>query len=241
MDEQHYEIQIVADPSADIDDTGLSAEDRRAAAAFRDEMRALDEKIAAALAIDVPAFDLPDLPNVDGDDNVTHISRSNKPGFTRPAWIAMAASVALVAVIGARLLVFDQTYPSLSAEIVAHLDHEPQALVVTSTPVAERELAEVVNSGNASIDRGVGLITYARSCVINGKVVPHLVMQGESGPITLLLMPGEHVNRATSLVGESINGVILPVGEGSIAIIGERDEDIDRIEKQVVDSVTWKI
>lgn len=241
MDEKHYERQIAADPSADIDESGLSARDRRAAATFRDEMQALDDKIARALAIEVPALDMPDLPSVDGDDNVTHISRSNKPRFTKPAWIALAASVALVAVIGARLLVFDQAYPSLSAEIIAHLDHEPQALVVTSTPVAERELAEVVNSGNASIDRGVGLITYARSCVINGKVVPHLVMQGESGPITLLLMPDEHVDRATPISGENVNGVILPVGEGSIAIIGPREADIDRIQEQVVGSVTWNI
>jgi hypothetical protein len=33
--------------------------------------------------------------------------------------------------------------------------------------------------------------------------------------------------------------VILPVGDGSIAIIGEIDERLDRIEAQVLKSVSW--
>ena len=84
-------------------------------------------------------------------------------------------------------------------------------------------------------------MTYARSCVINGKTVPHLVVQGESGPVTLLIMPDEKIDSAVSLVEEGVNGVILPVGDGSIAIIGEREERLDEIEEQVIDSVTWTI
>ena len=42
-----------------------------------------------------------------------------------------------------------------------------------------------------------------------------------------------------SLEGENIRGVILPVGKGSIAIIGPREESLERVEKSVLDSVTW--
>ena len=31
----------------------------------------------------------------------------------------------------------------------------------------------------------------------------------------------------------------LPVGNGSIAIIGNREEQLDRIKQNVLDSVTW--
>ena len=48
--------------------------------------------------------------------------------------------------------------------------------------------------------------------------------------------------RCAVIDGESINGVILPVGDGSIAIIGERDENLERTSKnESVDSVTWSI
>ena len=52
-------------------------------------------------------------------------------------------------------------------------------------------------------------------------------------------MPDEMVDGAVELHGESINGVILPVGSGSIAIIGEGDEDLQDIQKSVVNSVVW--
>jgi hypothetical protein len=79
------------------------------------------------------------------------------------------------------------------------------------------------------------------SCKINGREVPHLVMQGEKGPITILLMPFEMVDMPIKLSGQSIEGVILPVGNGSIAIIGERGEAIDEVGTRVTDTVKWSI
>jgi len=32
---------------------------------------------------------------------------------------------------------------------------------------------------------------------------------------------------------------MLPVGNGSIAIIGDRDEQLDEVKKNVLDSVVW--
>ena len=75
--------------------------------------------------------------------------------------------------------------------------------------------------------------------MINGKEIPHLVIQGNRGPVTILLLPDEAIDDAVQLEGESINGILLPVGGGSIAIIGERDEQLETIQKNVVNSVTW--
>ena len=240
MDDKSYKEILGADPNVDLDDLDLSADERVAAGAFRDEMRALDARIAAALAIDTPELRMPDLPAID-TDNVAHMPTSNKVRFAPPVWIAAAASIAVIALIGLRFLDTGGSYPSLAAEVMAHLDHEPQALVPTSTPVEERRLQRVVNSDGVQLDSGVGVVTYARSCVINGNSVPHLVIQGRSGPVTLLLMPDEKIDTAEPLEGQNISGVILPVGDGSIAIIGERDEDLESIQQQVVDSVTWSI
>jgi hypothetical protein len=64
-------------------------------------------------------------------------------------------------------------------------------------------------------------------------------MQGEYGPVTILLMPDENIAEATPLAGENVKGVILPVGKGSIAIIGSREELLEPIQKNVVNSVSW--
>jgi len=133
------------------------------------------------------------------------------------------------------------TYDSLADEVLAHLDHEPAALLPSTTPVSGERLASVVPANVARMDPGAGLITYAQSCEINGNTVPHLVIQGEYGPITILLMPEEAIAGATPIDGDNIRGVILPVGDGSVAIIGAREEKLDKVEKSVLESVRWSI
>ena len=153
------------------------------------------------------------------------------------AWIGLAASVLLATTLGIRFFSPDVIYESLGDEIIAHLDHEPRSRQITHKAVSERKLAQVIDKDVAEMD--AGLITYARSCVINGKTIPHLVIQGERGPITLLLLPDEMIESAVPLEGVGITGVILPVGTGSIAIIGERDEPLDKLEQQLINSVKW--
>jgi hypothetical protein len=176
------------------------------------------------------------LPDVDTTDVVSLPVRRR---FTAPVRLAVAATVVLAAFVGLRMIGGNVTYPSLADEIVAHLDHEPYALRVTDKPVSDRRLAKVVPANVATMTHETGLITYAQTCVINGRKIPHLVLQGEHGPVTILLLPDEAIDDAVTLEGESINGVLLPVGGGSVAIIGERDEELETIQNNVVNSVTW--
>lgn len=239
MNCEEYRQSVAADPSFDGGADHVST--CEACQAFRAGMQALDEQIAKALEISVPALDLPELPLVDSSksasDNV--VSLQARKSRARPAWYALAASVMLATVIGVRMFGIGASYESLADEVLAHLDHEPYSLRPSTTPVSDRRLGAVVSADVASMDHSAGLITYAQSCVINGKTVPHLVIQGEHGPVTILLMPEEGVSAAVPLDGENTHGVILPVGDGSIAIIGAREEKLERIEKSVVNSVRW--
>jgi len=229
-----YKQAISADPAFDGGTDHVSG--CSDCQAFRREMQSLNLKIAKAMQVDVPSLTMPELPDVDVENVVPMAAR--KP-LSRPIWFAMAASVMLAVVISARMLGVGVSYESLADEVIAHLDHEPAALRVSNTPVSDKRLAAVVPADTASMDHGAGLITYAQTCRINGKDVPHLVIQGEHGPVTILLMSEETVAGAEALDGENIHGVILPVGNGSIAIIGVRDEKLERIEKSVVNSVMW--
>ena len=234
MNCNEYKEAIAADPAFDGGAGHLSECDE--CQAYRRAMQSLNDKIAKALSIDVPELELPELPDISAE-NVVALS-ARKP-LSKRTWLALAASVMLAAVIGFRMSNIGVEYDSLADEVLAHLDHEPAALRISSNPVSDRRLARVVPAEVAQPDHSAGLITYAQTCVINGKKVPHLVIQGEHGPVTILLMPEETVAEAERLDGESIHGVILPVGSGSIAIIGEREEQLERIEKSVLDSVTW--
>ncbi len=234
MNCEEYREAIGADPSFGGGEAHVSACDD--CLAYRDEMRVLDQTIGRALAIRVPELHTPDLPEV---DTTGVVSLAERRRFSAPAWMAIAATLVLAAFVGIRMYGSNVTYPSLADEIVAHLDHEPYALRVTDQPVDDGRLAKVVPANIAQMNHDAGLITYARTCVISGKKIPHLVIQGERGPVTILLLPDEAIDDTVQIEGESINGVILPVGGGSVAIIGERNEELGTIQQNVVNSVTW--
>jgi hypothetical protein len=198
-------------------------------------IKALDLKIARALQIDVPPLVMPELPGIDENVATLPVRRRSKA----PVWFAVAATVVLGLSIALRMSPIFEDYETLADEVLAHLDHEPGALRVTDVPVSDRRLARAVPASMAVFDREAALITYANPCIINGKRVPHLVVQGQHGPVTILLMPEEKVAGATPLDGDSVHGVILPVGDGSIAIIGPREEFLEPIQENVRASLTW--
>lgn len=200
------------------------------------KLQALDLKIAKALQIDVPELRMPELPDID-ETKVTSLPVRKR--FLKPVWFAIAATVILATSISLRNSSMFQSYDSLAEEVLAHLDHEPGALRITNVAVSDEQFARAVPASLATFERGTSLITYARPCIINGNSVPHLVIQGEYGPVTILLMPEEHVSEATPIDGVSVKGVILPVGKGSVAIIGDREEQLEPIQKNVVNSVAW--
>jgi len=200
------------------------------------QYQALDLKIAKALQIEVPELNMPELPEIDSS-GVTPLP-ARKRSMT-PVWFAIAATVVLATSISVRMSGVFESHDSLAAEILAHIDHEPGALRITDVAVSDKQLVRAVPASLAVYVRGESLITYAQPCVINGKSVPHLVVQGQYGPVTILLMPGEKVAEVTPIDGENVKGVILPVGDGSIAIVGDRDERLEPIKENVLTSVSW--
>ena len=230
---EEYRQAIAADPGFDGGSEHLG--ECAACREYRAEMQALDARISRALTIDVPELTMPELPEIE-EDKVVPLRR-RRPAA--PAWFAMAATVAIAAILGVRMMSSSVEFETLEDEVLAHLDHEPAALRVTNVPVNDERLHTVVPASIADLDHSAGLITYAQSCPIRGKIVPHLVMQGKQGPVTILLMPEEKITEAVQLSGEHVNGVILPVGDGSIAIIGGREERLDNIQEELLKSVTW--
>ena len=198
--------------------------------------QALDLKIAKALQIDVPELRMPDLPDIDSE-GVTSLPPRKRS--MKAVWFAIAATVVLATSISLRMSGVFQSYDSLAEEVLAHIDHEPGALRVTDVEVSDDRLIRAVPASLATYDRGEALVTYAQHCYIKGNPVPHLVIQGQHGPVTILLMPAERVAEATPLDGKNVKGVILPVGDGSIAIVGGRDEPLESIKENVLNSVTW--
>jgi hypothetical protein len=247
MNCEQYRKAITADPSENFDGGMAHAAGCELCSRYRADLRSLDERIACALSIEVPALKMPVLPPA--HEVANKVTDLPQPGFARrfmpapPLWAGLAASLIMVAILVVSFPGSERA-PSLAEEIIAHMDHEQDSRGVTSVPVSMRTLGEVVGPDVAAMDDSIGLITYAMSCIINGRTVPHLVVQGTGGPVTLILLPEETISASIPLSGENVYGVILPVGSGSVAVIGQREEqqsEIARIGRKIADSVEWTI
>ena len=236
MNCDNYKEALAANP--DFDDESGHEQGCADCQAFHSEILALDERIRAAMELAVPPLRMPELPDLDIENVVALPTRRR---LSTPVWFAMAATVTLAVFVGFRALAPTAPPASLESQVLAHVDHEPMALLPTSTPVADSKLLRVVPSNIATMNHDAGLITFAETCPINGNAIPHLVLQGKAGPITILLLPDEKISETKTLDGENVHGYIVPVGNGSVAIIGTRGEQLDEVQEKVVNSVAWGV
>ena len=196
----------------------------QACVAFAAEMSALDEIIVEALNVDVPA-----------SGAAARVSKVR----TLPRWAAMAASFLLV--VGLSTVVWvSLPQSSLAEAVIEHLNHEPHAMVRTPVEVDTDKLADVLSDYGASMNPRAETITYVRHCFFRMKFVPHLVVQGDDGPVMVLLLPDEYVDGPTSITEDGFSGIIYPHTNGSIAVVGTAGENIDLAGERILEAVDWQ-
>lgn len=158
--------------------------------------------------------------------------RRPRPSLTR--W-AMAASLVLAVTIGV-LLWSARPSDALAADIVAHMAGEA-ASWDKSAAVPESALTFVLRKSGVDLAPGAA-VTYAHSCWFRGQFVPHLVVQSASGPVTVMILPGEKVARQERFVEAPYSGIIAPVDGGAVAVLsrGQRG-DVEAVLDTVLASL----
>jgi hypothetical protein len=158
-----------------------------------------------------------------------------------PRW-RLVAGLAATVVLASAVWVAQREPATLQSAVVEHVLHEPQALDPSLSPVSAAELQAVLRPAGAELERPVGAVTYVRLCPFHGRMVAHFVVQGERGPVTVLLLPDEHVAAPTPIREPGFVGTLLPLEiGGSIAVVGRPDERLDVIRDRVAAAVRWKI
>jgi hypothetical protein len=84
-------------------------------------------------------------------------------------------------------------------------------------------------------------VAHAGLCPFRGQSVPHLVLMVDGEPVSVLLLRDEQNGRPTEINEDGYHGVILPQGEGSIAIVAARPELVQPAREQLERSVSWGI
>ena len=191
------------------------------------QLRLLDARILAALEVPVPRAAA-----AAGGTSIAVV------GLDRRRWLALAASIVAGVLVGTLLWV-GGPQDSLARGLVEHLGHEPEALVVTDRPMDAARLDEVLERGGIRLRPEIGTVSYANTCLFRGRRVPHLVVQTDDGPVTVMVLRHERPARPVAFDEQGQSGRIVPVGPGSIAVIGEAGVDLEQVTSAVTGAVEW--
>jgi Protein of unknown function (DUF3379) len=219
-----FRRRVGAEPSVEDGQLAAHRASCAACARYQDELRAMDGLIARALAI--------------GTDRLARSAPAQQaPASSRRRLFAIAASVAVGLAVGLALLV-GAPRDSVAREVVEHVTHEPGTLAPTA-PIAPAALAEVLEPDGARLRPGIGDVTFAARCVVDGRVVPHLVVRTPDGPVTVLLLRHREIDEPLRIAERGLDGVVLPAPRGSIAVVGQGIADLPGVAQRVFEAVDW--
>jgi hypothetical protein len=207
-------------------------------AAFAQRLLAFEDRLSRALKFEVAAS--ADVPVGRLRSNVVPLfpgrgARAGKP------WFAMAAS--LLAGVGiAALLWLGTSQRSLASDVVRHMADEQNAWTATDKRVSDADLAAVLEDAHVRILPNMNHVSYAMACRFRGHHVPHLVVQTEQGPVTVMVLAHENVAKSERFDEQGYHGVIVPMpGHGSVAVItrGTSAPNTARVVADLTNAIKW--
>lgn len=161
-------------------------------------------------------------------------AEGNKPRFWR-----MAASLLLTAsLVAATSLWLLTPRESLAAEAIDHVLHEQQSLVWTNETVDLANLQKILAASRIRLKPGEAHVSYAMHCRFRGHAIPHLVVQSEQGPVTVLVMTAAARQDREEIDEDGFQGVILPAPRGVIVVLG-KDVPVDAVANTVLDALEY--
>ena len=210
----------LAEPEGQDREFRVHAETCRACGAFLGEQQQFEGRLRRVLAVEPPAG--------------LAARVMLKQSFASRRWaprLAVAATVLLTLVATSASYLWTRPL-SFEAEVLAHIHAEPEALAMHG-PVAADKLAAVLRVLGVQLNDMPGEVRYASVCDIRRRLGAHLVLAGAHGPITVLLMPEAHMPQRITIGDAGLEGAVVPVDGGSLAIVGNRGEPLDALERRI--------
>ena len=225
MNHSEVRLWIGADPSATAPELAEHLAGCPECSQFQREMTTLDGQIRRALEQGPLTL-----------ASVSPIAAARRPRRNSiwSGW-ALAASVAVTSLLAVWLL---RPTDSLAHDVVTHVEYESGSWS-SHEQISAADVKEALAKAGAELDMSSDKVMYAHSCVFHGHVVPHLVVTTPSGPVTVMILPEEHVKQRMRFQEDGMSGVITPAPHGSLAVIMQGNENIDTVADQVQQSIHW--
>lgn len=213
---RHVRVAIGGDPHQLSPEVSAHLATCAACRQFHAETLALDGRLRQALELPLAKF-----------------RKSSPPPARR---FALAASVVLAMFAGGGFWLLSSK-DALAGEVLEHVRHESGSWGAHEV-LSPAALADVLQKAGVEFDTSMPVV-YAMACPFRGRRVPHLVVQTANGPMTVMLLAHEPVAARQEFSEEGYRGVLLPAGEGSVAVLTRDGAVPAAIEAALVSGVRW--
>ena len=264
MDELEFRKRVYANPGAPEQEVLDAARDNPSYQKILDQTQELDSELGSVLSgvvvpdglkealLQIPASNLEIDTSLPGTSSAVDNAISDKPAANAASFFqyyAMAASLLLV--IG---VVFTLTFESgpnprevaLGNEMITHLYHEFNEIAEINAGdnlinIQWNDVNEVMSSAGirlASTIQQNNPVYYANPCiVIPAYSSAHLMVRGEKGAVNVIVIKNSPVESEYQIQDDRFRGMVVPMDEGNLVIIGEEGENLDLFKQLFSDNM----
>jgi hypothetical protein len=267
MEESEFRERVYANPGAPDQELLDLARDNPAYQKILDQTRLMETEIASVLkGVVVPKGlreSLLQIPSRNAQSNEEQAARvesvvpagdnsaANAASFFQ--YYAMAASLLLV--IG---VVFTLTFEpgqnelevALGEEMINHLYHESNEIAAINAgndlvTVQWNDVSEIMLSAGvqlASTLQQNSPVYYANPCIVlQAYSSAHLMLRGEEGAVSIIVINNSPVESEYRIQDDRFRGMIVPMEEGNLVLIGEDGENLELFKQLFSDNMEWVI
>ena len=246
MDELEFRRRAIAHPHEQ--DPAFLEQAQRSSANRKhlDEMKQLDRSLQRAMEVEVPAglAERILLRQALEADQPQVVPLPVRP---RSNWraLAMAASVAFLLGMSTRWISWPVAPDTLSLAQVAmsHVYGEEPFIHAVDERVSLHTINAKMEKYGATLSEMPGMkVTYVNHCAFYQGPALHMVLQGKMGPVTLFLVP-KHLPLTiqSDFADGTLKGEILPLKGANMVLIGDMQEPLAPVARQLESRLHWSI
>jgi hypothetical protein len=190
-----------------------------------------EDKLERALSVPEPAGLI---------DDLLSISQRSPTASGARRWLPYAAAASLFVAVGAAGIAWkmNNSWDSVEEYLVDHYRHDGVSLLTRADGDTAKDVQAILSELNMQASPAladiVGVIKYCPTP--DGKGV-HMILNTESGPVTVFYMPDTEVNDSELLAFDDVEAVLVRLQSGSAAIIGPDAQEIVSLQALIYDSL----
>jgi len=193
------------------------------------EAEAFERSLNAALNVAAPT------------DLLKNISAITETPAKQRRWAPLAMAASLIMAVGAAGIVWQQTHQweSVEAYVADHYHYDGANVIEhAADQMSELDINNLMARFDASaIPELAGLIGFVKVCPTPDGKGAHMVLNTESGPVSVIFMPKTQVTDGEVLEFEQAHAYLVNLDVGSAVIIAPQGQPIEQYAAMIRSSI----